>query len=190
MKVEVLTLKKTGSQYAWESECSIWVKAEQAKGKNIFSSVGIGAKSIQFTFRKSSKVTLHNAFKWQGRHCFLTDIIETNKENYEVMAALIEPINCTVERTSEPTLDELNRPVYAQPELISFPGCLTEKYLGHAQEKPMAFVETRYVLVTPKAIELSVGELITAGNETYTVEIPHTLDEYKNEYEISVRSEP
>jgi hypothetical protein len=53
----------------------------------------------------------------------------------------------------------------------------------------MAVNETRYVLVTPKIISLNTGELVTIGDATYAVEIPHTLDEYKNEYEISVRSD-
>lgn len=187
-KIAVLVLDKTENIFSWNTKGSIWGKVESLKGKNLFSNVGIGAKSVKFTIRMMS-LTLHNAFLWQGKHCFLTDIVEMNRMYYEVTTAIIEPKICTVERTPEPTLDKLNRPVYAQPELISFPGCLTEKYLGHTQEKPMALVETRYVLVTPKVIELSAGELVTVGNETYIVEIPHTLDEFKNEYEISVRSE-
>jgi hypothetical protein len=188
-KLSVLGLKQTGNTYAWESTSGLWAKAEQLNGNNLFSKVGLGAKSIKFTIRKKSDLTLHNAFGWQGKHCFLTDIIEKDRMYYEVAAALIEPRTCSVERTGEPVLNELNRPIYSEDTTVTFPGCLTEKYLGHTQGEPMATNETRHVLVTPKLIILVVGELVTINNTSYTVIIPHLLDEYKNEYEIMVKED-
>jgi hypothetical protein len=188
-KLIVLILKKIQNTYTWEADADIWSKAEWLKGNNIFSSVGIGAKSIKFTIRKRSNLTLHNAFLWQGKHYFLTDIVDIDRMYYEITAAIIEPRICFVERTGKPSLNELNRPVYGDKEMLIFPGCLTEKYLGHTQGEPMASNETRYVIVTPKPIELVVGELVTIDNIAYTVIISHTLDEYKNEYEISVKGD-
>jgi hypothetical protein len=94
-----------------------------------------------------------------------------------------------LKKTSAPTKVALNRPVYSNPYTVTFPGCLIEKYMGHTQGDPMASIEKRYVLVTPKAIELLTGELVTISNNTYTILIPHVLDEYKNEYEIIERKD-
>lgn len=188
-KISVMALKSTGNTYYWEQTSNIWAKVEQLKGNNLFSQVGIGVKSIQFTIRKMSALSLHNAFQWQGKHCFLTNINEYGRGFYEVTAALIEPKSCIILRTDKPTKDSLNRPVYSMPEQISFPGCLVEKYTGHKQDNPMSIIEMRYVVVTPKVIELVIGELITIDNVNYEVLVKHTLDEYKNEYEIEYRGE-
>ncbi len=188
-KISVLTLKEAESNYFWEIKASIWAKVEQLKKNNIFSEAGIGAKSIKFTIRKNSTFTLHNAFQWQGKHCFLTDITDIEHMYYVVTAAIMEPRICIVERTERPVLNELNRPVYGAPILLTFPGCLIEKHLDHTQKKPMAYTETRYVLVTPKPIQLAVGELVSINGISYAVVIPHTLDDYKNEYEIIAKED-
>lgn len=188
-KISVLSINSSENAYTWGTSSSIWAKAEQLSGNNIFSKVGLGAKSIKFTIRKKSDLTLHNAFAWNGKHCFLTDIKEIDRAYYEVSAALVEPQICYVERMGEPTLNELKRPVYESNYTLSFPGCITEKYLGHSQESPMTTQEIRYVLVTPKVIILEAGELVTINNITYNVLLAHTLDEYKNEYEIMVKGD-
>lgn len=185
-RIEVLTLSKSNNIYTWITESTIWGKAKRLNSTNIFSKVGIGTKSIKFTIRKRD-ITLHNAFKWKDQHCFLTDIIDIDRMYYEITAALIEPITCTLERTDIPTLNELNRPTYSNPTILTFPGYLTEKYIKNIQEDPMSTIENQYVLVTPKAIELREGELVTIKNIPYEVLVCHILDEYKNEYEISAR---
>ena len=182
-EISLLILNKNGNTYTWDKISRIHAKTERLNGSNLFSQVGIGAKSVKFTIRKMD-ITLHNAFLWKEKHCFLTDIIEVNRMYYEVSAALIEPKICSIERTGQPTLNSLNRPVYGEKETIIFPGCLTEKYLKNAQEKPMSTIQTTYVLVISKAITLELGEIVTIENISYTVKIPHILDDYKNEYEI------
>lgn len=77
-KITVLELGHTDDTYAWNAKVGIWAKTEQLQGKNIFSSVGVGTKSIKFTIRKRS-LTLHNAFLWKEKHCFLTDIAEIDR---------------------------------------------------------------------------------------------------------------
>lgn len=187
-KVEVLTLTNTGNIYNWVTTANIWAKVERLNGTNIFSKVGIGAKSIKFTIRRR-ELTLHNAFRWEGKHYFLTDIVNLDRMYYEVTAAIIEPKTCIVERTGEPILNELNRPIYGDPVILTFPAYLTEKYLGYTQGTPMGTTEIRYILVTPKAIELDIGELVNIDGTIYNVEIIHSLDNYKNEYEIVARSD-
>ncbi len=188
-RISLMELKQVLNTYSWEQATLFWAKAEPLKENNIFSKVGLSTKSIKFKVRKNSSLSLHNAFRWKGKHCFLTNITETDPMFLEITAALIEPYTCTVERTGQPTLDNLNRPVYGDSNALTFPGCLTEKYLGHVQGEPMTSVEARYVLVTPKTIILSTGELVTINNIPYTVLIPHTLDIYKNEYEIGVKGD-
>lgn len=188
-RITILALNQIENTYSWEDARNISSKAERLKGNNIFSKVGLGAKSIKFIIRKRKSFSYHNALRWQGKHCFITDIVEIERMYYEVTAALIEPHICTVIRTGKPVRDSLNRPIYNDSEHFIFPGYLTEKYLSHTQEIPMASTEIRYVLVTPKPINLVSGETVEINKISYTVLIPHTLDEYKNEYEILVKED-
>jgi hypothetical protein len=188
-KVSVLSLKQTGNNYAWEQLSDVWSKTERLISNNLFSKAGINARSIRFTIRKKSNLTLHNAFIWRDMHCFLTDMVCIDGMYYEVTAVLIEPWICTVERTGRATLDELNRPAYGNIVMLTFPGCLIEKYLGYTQGEPMASTEARYMLITPKVIDLVAGEIVKINDKAYTVIVPHTIDDYKNEYEIIVKED-
>lgn len=188
-RISILSINQAENTYTWEPTSESWAKIEQLTGNNLFSKVGLGAKSVKITARKKCGLTLHNAFLWKGKHCFLTDICEIDRAYYEITAALIEPQICTIERTNPPRLNELNRPIYDESTVISFPGCVTEKYMGHVQNEPMATKEIRNVLVTPKNITVKCGEIVTINNIAYNVLIAHELDEYKNEYEILVKED-
>ena len=98
---------------------------------------------------------------------------------------MIDPISCTAFHTNQ-TLDALNRPAFQDIRIASFPGFLTEKYLGFEQKEVHTETQTTYVLVTPKAVVLQSGNLVQVGEDFYTVKIIHVLDEYKNEYEITI----
>ena len=78
-------------------------------------------------------------------------------------------------------------------EPFHFPGILTEKYVRYAPEETYAKTETAYVLVTPKLISLSPGDLVTvregAAEGVYNVQVCHVLDPFKNEYEIVRRQD-
>lgn len=186
-RIEVFCLRKWGTKYSWKTSDTIWSKVEALDKTNIFSNVGIGVKSYKFTIRKRP-LTLHQAFRCNGRFYFLTDIKEINRMYLEVTAAQIEPKLCTVVRTKT-IKNELNRPVTSSEILLTFPGCLTEKYIRYNQEKPQAINESSYVLVTPKDINLSAGELVKVEDITYNIQVVHSLDEYKNEYEISIKKD-
>src|SRR5690554_4713820 len=120
-RVDVLILKDSDGVYEWDVLDSIWAKAEDLEKANLFSKVGIGVKSARFTIRRRP-LTLHQAFRWQGKHYFLTDI-SIDRMYYEVTAAQIEPRSCVVTRKST-IKNELNRPIPGAPTVISFPGCL------------------------------------------------------------------
>lgn len=180
----ILQLSQKGDTCEWQEVGRIWTKAEPQSKTNLFSKVGLGQKSIKFTMRKRP-LTLHDAILWQGKHCFLTDIKEIDRMYLEVTAALIDPVSCTACHTDQ-TLNDLNRPEFQDTRIAAFPGFLTEKYLGFEQKEIHAETQTTYVLVTPKAIVLQSSDLVQIGDDFYTVKIVHTLDEYKNEYEITI----
>ncbi|WP_169009092.1 hypothetical protein [Faecalispora jeddahensis] len=190
-QIEILEVHLNDTEYAWAKVATAWAKAETAKTrdrKNLFSSVGIGAKSITFMIWKQN-LTLHNAVRWRGKFCFLTSIDDADCSFYEVTTALIEPIICAVTHITT-TKNELKNPVAVKSETITFPAVLTEKYLGFEQREPQAVTETTYVLVTPKVIELSISDLVDVAGKKYCVQVAHTLDEYKNEYEVYRKGEP
>lgn len=184
-RIDILILKNDNNVFTWETLNTIWAKAEDLDKTNIFSKLGIGAKSVKFIIRKCS-LTLHQAIRWQGRHYFITDIKELDRMYFELITAQLEPKICIATRKI-PVKNELNRPIPGEPQTIAtFPGYLVEKYLGYQQEKPQAINEINYVLVTPKTINLEVGDLVKIDDDTFNVRITHVLDEYKNEYEITV----
>lgn len=191
-RITILDLCSDGKNFAWKERMEygkLWAKVEYPSQKNIFSSIGQSAKSIKFTVRKRNDITPHNAIQYQDKHCFVADIKDLNRAYMEILAALIEPHTCVVERTGEPTLDELSRPVYDEPERITFPGYLTEKYQSYTQKEPMATLTKQYVLVVPKPVKLNPGEIVIIDKDPYIVVIPHELDEYQNEYEITAEGD-
>ena len=181
-RIEVLKLEQDAAGSRWAADRTVWAKAEQQDKNNLFSTVGIGARSVLFTLRRQP-LTLHNAFRWKERHCFLTAIKEIDRMYLEVRAALVEPVPCTAFRMVE-TAGADKAPARTLERLVEFPAILTEKYLGFVQNVPMAQTETTYVLVTPKRIELREADLVDVAGGRYAVRVCHTLDEYKNEYEI------
>lgn len=169
--VQVLELKKTGDVYAWEKARRTWAAAEQDDRKNLFSDLGVGARGVTFTIRKSWTLTLHNAFLWRGRFCFLTSIVDGDPGFQVVKAALCEPAAC---------LQDADR----EARGCRFPGILTEKYMGHEQLDPHAEVTGDFVLVTPKKVSLAPGSWVTVNGAYFLVRVPHELDPFKNEYEV------
>ncbi len=178
-KLSILTL----SGGAWAEAGTTWGSAEQKDKTNLFSRVGIGARAVEFVVRKR-EITLNNAICWRGRHCFLTSIVDEGKGHFKITAALIEPTACTATRGVK-TKNSINNPVTVPEALCSFPACVTEKYMGFAVQQPQSRVEETLVLVCPKPVVLKTGDLVTVGARgVYVVTVPHTLDDYKNEYEI------
>ena len=166
------TYDAAADAWNWTTVWGAWVKAEQSDRSSLFSSVGIGARSVIFKMRKASRINLGLSFLWRGQFCFLTSVADTDQPGIvEVKAALCSTVNC-------------QKDVDRSPAGCKFPGVLTEKYLGHTQETPMSVTTTTLVLVTSKPIELASGSLVEVGGKDYEVLVRHTLDAWKNEYEI------
>lgn len=178
-RVTVLTLRlqEEDNQYQWAENGKLWADAQPDTRSNLFSSVGIGVKGITFTVRNNRELSLHHAFSWRGRHCFLTAILPHDHPGYlTVQTALVEAE--TVELRPD-----------REGAGLTFPGVLTEKYARHEQAWPMSANELGLVLVTPKAVTLRPGCLVQARGAAWEVLVPHELDPYKNEYEIGRRAE-
>lgn len=189
-RIKVLSIGLEDNNYRWIEESPIWSKAEYTGKKNIFSNFGYGEKQIKFFIRKRN-LSLHNAFIWQNKHCIITDILEVERRYMEVNCAIIEPKECRVTRCNDTTqLDEYNRPIDGEEDYtITFPSIMVEKYIKQTAEEPMSTVESVNILITPKVIVLINGEIVNIQGIDYEVLVSHTLDEYKNEYEIRVRKE-
>ena len=185
--VHVLELRETApGAWEWGLIRRTWTMLTLQTKKNLFSSVGIGARGAELILRRQP-LTLHNALLWGEQHLFLSAILPEGRLHLRVQAALVEPVTCLATRT-EDTVGEAGRPTTAETMRMTFPGVLTEKYARYEREETHAENETSYVLVVPKAIQLKASDLVTVqegpAKAVYYVTICHVLDPYKNEYEI------
>lgn len=160
---------------------------EQGNGKNLFSSVGIGARDVKIILRRQ-ELSPHQAILWKGQHIFISSVLPKGRQHIEVSAAMVAVVQCKGE-TFKSKLGPGNRPIREKDGEIRFPGILTEKYVGYEREASHATASVTYVLVTPKVVKLSEGDLVTIseGNSSgvYNIQKSHRLDDYKNEYEIA-----
>lgn len=140
-RLELLELAETAeNSWEWVDTGKLWARVEQNGNpqKNLFSSVGIGARNAELVIRRRP-LTLHQALRWNGQHLFLTSITKRDRMHLNVAAALVDLVICRAKR-SRSTVDpeRNNRPISTQLPEISFPGVLTEKYVRHAAEDTYA----------------------------------------------------
>ena len=190
--VHVLELRETApGAWEWGPIRRTWTMLTLQTKKNLFSSVGIGARGAELILRRQP-LTLHNALLWGEQHLFLSAILPEGRVHLRVQAALVEPVTCLATRT-EDTVGEAGRPTTAETMRMTFPGVLTEKYTRYEREETHAENETSYVLVVPKVVQLKASDLVTVqegpAKGVYYVTICHVLDPYKNEYEIVLRGD-
>lgn len=102
---------------------------------------------------------------------------------WKVSAARVSPETVTVKRDAVEK-GALNRPVRTEKEIGSFPGCVTEKYLGSSPEDSHMESEKRLIVVAPKAALYREGDRFEIWGESYRVEVVHKLENWKNEYEV------
>lgn len=187
-RLEVLELRETAENiFEWAEVRKTWAQVTRDAKRNLFSSVGIGARNAEIVVRGQA-LTLHNALRWRGQHFFLTAITPRGRGHLDVSAALVELTAC-VGRPMTAGKGKGNRPCLLEGEPVRFPGVLTEKYMGYDKEKTYAVSRADLVLVTPKEVRLEAGDLVDAQGETYNVRVAHSLDPWKNEYEINLRKD-
>ncbi len=190
LRVLSLAYDEDTRAYTWEMSRTVWTRFEPDERINLFSSVGIGVRGALFTVRHDAALTLHNAYEWNGRHCFLTAVLpdEPARGFDTVRAALCESVTLMAKPQSRTGRDERNRPVAVEVPGFTFPGVLTEKYFRNEAEDVYRAELQQRILVTPKIIVLRAGDLVGQGTEKpYTVRRALELDPYKNEYVIERR---
>lgn len=165
-------------EWQWVKHSEIWAGVELTGKTTLFSRLGIGARAAEIALRKRA-LTLHQAIRWRGMHLFLSEITEPERGWLNVQAAVVEVTRC--------------REIAGLSLGPTFPAVLTEKYLAHAQERPMASNTSDYVLVLPKAVKLTPGRTVEVGVPTpeeggavrvMLVRTAHTTDPFKNEYDV------
>lgn len=187
-KLTILELAREGNTYGWLPMHETWGEVELKSDRNIFSSVAIGARTVELRLRRQP-LTLDHSILRGDKQMFITEINDSESRHFiTVTAALIDPVVCAVTRETR-KLNELNRLVSSGSENISFPAWITEKYVGRTQANPQVVLDTMYVLITSKAIELNPGELVMVEGKAFTVWAAHTLDDHKNEFEIARKDE-
>lgn len=183
-RVQVMELQRDGAVWSWQPVAETWAQIKVDGKKNLFSTVGIGARNAALVMR-ARDIDLHHAILWKGQYLFLTSIImQDNRRYLDVQAALVQPVTCTAQ---ERDFDRgaMGQAVERKGETITFPACITEKYVGYEDmEGRYAQAPITYVLVTPKAIELHVGQIVRMDGKAMGVMKCHVLDEWKNEYEV------
>lgn len=186
-RLELLELRQTAEQtWEWVPIRRVWAKVEQTEKTNLFSKVGVGARDAAVVIRRQP-LTLHQALRWKGQHLFLTSITKRDRMYLDVQTALVSVVTC-IGQGYTTTVGAGNRPEKQEKPEQTFPGVLTEKYVRYETEDSYAKAKRLLVLVTPKAVELLEGDLVTVTEgpaaAVYNVQTRHVLDEYKNEYEI------
>lgn len=186
-RLELLELKETAENtWEWVSTGRLWAAVTMDGGRNLFSTVGIGTRNAKLVLRRRP-LTLHQALRWKGQHLYLTSVTERDRTHLDVQAALVTVVTCSAQRYAT-GMGQGNRPVKQELPSQTFPGVLTEKYVRYEQEETYAKARRCLVLVTPKAVILKEGDLVTVKEgpaaAVYNVQACHVLDEFKNEYEI------
>lgn len=156
----------TPTTWEWGTVRRTWAQTELAAKTNIYSVHGIGAAGVSFTLRRQP-LDLDNALRWKGQHCLITAIRPRGRLYLTVEAALVVLFQCRNPKTGE-----------------TFPAVMTERYVGHQQQEPMAVNKHQRVLVTPKAVRLAPGKLVEVNGVPWPIIAPYELDPHKNEYAI------
>ena len=187
----MLELREAPGGWRWEETRKTWAGVEESSTRNLFSAIGLGARSVELLLRRQT-LTLHNALCWRGQHLFLTEI-NTLGGWLEVKAAAVQVSDCvaqTYTQARDPAKG--NRPQRVAGPAVVIPGVVTEKYIGYDREETHGEITRTMVLVTPKAVELDEGDVVTvagSGAGRYHVTAVHLLDTYKNEYEMTRRED-
>lgn len=186
-RADILALRACGEKlFSWIPQTRVWCRTELTKQTNIFSKIGISARTAVFTMYRRN-ITQENAIRFRGQFCFITNVIP-NGIYLTVTTALVNPVLCNAIRIHSKT-GEHNLVLESEEMVLQFPGILTEKYLKFSMDEPHNANEIIFVLVTPKPVQLKEGDIVEASGNSYNIITCHALDDYKNEYEIRRKGE-
>lgn len=185
-KVRVLHLTEGPAKtYRLETQYTAWANVQTAERKNLFSSVGIGARGVTLTMWKNGRFDLFHALQLHdGTYCFPTSIVPCDDGlHVTVQAAVVTYHTATATLQTVKSRDAKNRPVIASGGTIIFPCVLTEVYRKNDADEISRTITRQVVAVAPKPVELTPGDLVNCGSAgSFVVRTVYTLDVYKNEY--------
>lgn len=190
-KVEVLALRKSGSEYRWEREYQAWASVVEDRRRNVFSAIGTAAMGVTVTMRHDGRFDLFRAMRWAGKFLFPTAIeVGEARDRVAVKAAVCDFVSPCTATGYTTVLGKGNRPQKVEKTPLTFPGIITGKWSGYEKTDTHAAEDDMIVLVTPKEIVLEVGDLVTIEEQiiqaVYNVQKRHLLAGVnKNEYELA-----
>ncbi len=167
--LELLRLEETSEAVVWTKLRTISSFAVRSSRPALFAKNGLSAQGWEFSIRRQD-ITMHDAIGFQGHRHLITEILDDHGPFLTLKTARVVHAAC--------------RDKMEDGGGMFFDAALTEKYIKYAQGEPMASNTTCYVLVTPKSVALEPGSLVDVNGMDYRVQIGHTLDAYKNEYEV------
>ena len=89
-KVDILQLMhdEDSAAYAWTIRRTCPAYVETDIHDNLFSAAGTRARGAKITIRTDSRLTLHEAMRWNGKFLFLTSIeLSEQRDRQELQAA-------------------------------------------------------------------------------------------------------
>lgn len=193
-KIKILKYENLENIYKFTNIKTINTKVEiDSKGNafsngNVFSKFGMRSnESFTITLRYLKDLTKSNAIKLNDEHYLISYIEDIeNRHRYLKLTAVKQKIYICEAFRNATLKDELNRPQHILKNIYKFEGYLLEKYIGFNAETISSNTKHTLILMCPKVINLKPGDIVKVDNNKYTVEIDHTLDEYFNEYEITL----
>ena len=112
-KVDILQLMhdEDSAAYAWTIRRTCPAYVETDIHDNLFSAAGTRARGAKITIRTDSRLTLHEAMRWNGKFLFLTSIeLSEQRDRQELQAAVCESVTLTAKPQARTGRDALNRP--------------------------------------------------------------------------------
>lgn len=192
-RVELMELQEgEPAVYQWVSLRKTWAKVELSTRNTIFSTISEGVPGATLTLRKQPGLDLDHALRWvdaagQTWHLLPTRMDAKDRVYAQLLTAMVQVVTCAARRTRG-TVGEAGRPVKTVSYEATFPGILAQRYLRDHQEESHGEVTARYILLTPKVIQLEEGDLVTMdGGQvpgTYHVTLVHKLSPHWTEHEI------
>jgi head-tail adaptor len=188
---KLISSKIEYESFLWELESKLWAHKKVENRRCVFSKFGMSSDTTTvFTVRFNKNLNKNFSIVHENDFYIIVSIIDTEdkKQIQEVTAAKVILKTCEIIRlVSEKGL--LNRPKDELKKIYEFPCCLAEKYIRNIQENVQSIIDETYILITPKGINIDNGDLAVIDGVTYNILTSHTLDEFRNEYEITVKKE-
>lgn len=166
-KVDILQLMhdEDSAAYAWTIRRTCPAYVETDIHDNLFSAAGTRARGAKLTIRTDSRLTLHEAMRWNGKFLFLTSIeLSEQRDRQELQAAVCESVTLHSKATGphRAPMRSTRRRRSRSPG-FTFPGVLTEKYFRNDAEDVYRAELQQRVLVTPEGHRAARRRPRTAG---------------------------